>query len=172
MTSPRTNPPARTVVRRALARASAVIACALLGACGGQAFGPPTASHPALMTDSDRYAAALYEAYDEYAAEVDQAAQFTYPTPEAARSAALAVSAQRFDQLLDAALAQRGLTRQGLTVHAAHHPEFVEHQQEIYRPRLGRLRQRAVAIADQVPASSSWAMALLEGDDDTFLAAR
>ena len=49
-------------------------------------------AHPALMTDSDRYASAIQSALQAYAHEIDQADRFEYPTEESSERMASIVA--------------------------------------------------------------------------------
>lgn len=71
------------------------------------------------------YAEALEESVDRYEVE--------------ARGAA---SPERFDDLLDASLRQRGLNLEGLRALAREHPRFFFTQQALYATRLERLGAR------------------------------
>jgi hypothetical protein len=140
-----------------------IVAFAFAGiGCGASMDSAVT--HPAMMTDGDRYAAALEEATDAYAAEI-AAADFIYPDATAAAEAAVALSPHRFDQLLHEALRARGLTEHGLRLYASRHGEFVEVPVAETRSRLVELRERAVEIAGSYPAADSIMLSVIESED-------
>jgi hypothetical protein len=127
-------------------------------------------THPALMTDGDRYAAALEEATDGYAGAVAEAARFEYPDAEAAAEAAVALSAQRYDELLAESLRVRGLTAHGLRLYASRHPDFVRSPVAQTRERLVALREQATAIAARYPGHLDVTMLSLLETDEVFAA--
>lgn len=142
-----------------------------LGGCGSQAIQAPHTGPRALMTDGDRYAECMYEAYRAYQAEVQAAEQFTYPSAAAASRTEVDLHAGRFDELLSNALRHHGLTAQGMQLHASRHPEFVDAQRTTYRARLIALTERAVAVSGQAD-QNSWAIALLDPEAGTQVASR
>jgi len=118
--------------------------------CGAQLAQSPYAHG---VTDDDRYAAALDEAFDRYDAEVAAAERMEFATEAEAQAVARTLAPRRFDVLLAASLQARGLSRRGLNVHAAHHPGFASAQEARFSGRLAGIEQRASALVTHVDAS-------------------
>ncbi|MGF1467654.1 MAG: hypothetical protein ACFCGT_16135 [Sandaracinaceae bacterium] len=149
-----------------------LLAAIAIGGCGSQSLRAPYSGPRALMTESDRYAECVYEAYREYQTEVDAAEQFTYPSAASARQTAVSVRPGRFDELLAQVLRRHGFTVQGLQVHASQHPEFVEAQRGLYQDRLTTLRERVVTLSGQAPPPNSWAFHVLDLETRPRVASR
>ena len=137
-------------------RSSRLVSFAVVIALSGSGCAASTPSIRAtsgahLVTDSDRYAAAIDEAFVAYEA----AARAALATPCQSELEAHAVAttlAHRFDLLLAQALRRRGLSVRGLSVHAEHHPEFAAAQERLNRPRRAAIESLLARLPDAVPA--------------------
>ena len=123
----------------------------LLGTgCGAQLSQSP---YSASVTDGDRYASALDEAFERYEGEVATAERLSYATESEAVAVSQTLSPQRFEVHLASTLHERGLTRRGLRVYASHHAEFASAQQSRFDGRLVELEGRASRLVGRVDAS-------------------
>lgn len=132
--------------------AAALAALAIAG-CATATPARPVAER-AMTNDVDWYLEALEEAMFDYERAVFTGTQTYDP--------------RCFDDLLRAALAERGLTPRGLDIHAEHHPDLAAHLGAL-RPRLDRIRRNDPAIvtctlAGGAPQSAALYRAHVRGD--------
>lgn len=92
-----------------------------------------------LVTDGERYAAAIDEAYDAYEAEARDAAAMSFRSDAEAEVLMRTLAGNRLETHLEAALSRRGLSLRGLRVYARNHHGFAADQRALHAAQHDRI---------------------------------
>ncbi len=123
----------------------ALVVSGLVGCAGGAQSVPVENARNV----APQFASALDEAFARYETEVVRATQLSYDSPDEANAVARSLTAARFDQLLDEALARRGTNRTALGSYLGADARFATGQETLYQGRLERLEAQAQRIAHE-----------------------
>ena len=130
-----------------------VLTCVVIAA--GCASAPRTPASRATMrqhqwSDAEWYADALDAAFAIYEGEVEAALTCRYESIDEAEMAMATYGQRRFDAQLERTLAERGLSREGLGIYAAQHPDFAAYAEATYPPRMHRVSARLAQLSHRV----------------------